>query len=47
MRVGIVLSRFNAAIGEPLLEGALRALGEAGRVVVILASEASASSRYH
>jgi 6,7-dimethyl-8-ribityllumazine synthase len=30
MRVGIVLSRFNAAIGEPLLEGALRALGEAG-----------------
>jgi 6,7-dimethyl-8-ribityllumazine synthase len=30
MRVGIVLSRFNAAIGQPLLEGALRALGEAG-----------------
>ena len=30
MRVGIVLSRFNAAIGEPLLEGALHALGEAG-----------------
>ncbi len=30
LRVGIVLSRFNAAIGEPLLEGALRALGEAG-----------------
>jgi len=30
MRVGIVLSRFNASIGEPLLEGALRALGEAG-----------------
>src|SRR6267143_5650004 len=30
MRVGIVLCRFNAAIGEPLLEGALRALGEAG-----------------
>jgi 6,7-dimethyl-8-ribityllumazine synthase len=30
MRVGIVLSRFNAAIGEPLLEGALRALAEAG-----------------
>ena len=30
MRVGIVLSRFNPAIGEPLLEGALRALGEAG-----------------
>jgi 6,7-dimethyl-8-ribityllumazine synthase len=30
MRVGIVLSRFNGAIGEPLLEGALRALREAG-----------------
>ena len=30
MRVGIVLSRFNAEIGEVLLEGALRALGEAG-----------------
>src|SRR6202165_4842266 len=30
MRVGIVLSRLNTAIGEPLLEGALRALGEAG-----------------
>jgi 6,7-dimethyl-8-ribityllumazine synthase len=30
MRVGIVLSRFNASIGQPLLEGALRALGEAG-----------------
>src|SRR5216683_3995212 len=30
MRIGIVLSRFNAAIGQPLLEGALRALGEAG-----------------
>jgi 6,7-dimethyl-8-ribityllumazine synthase len=30
MRVGIVLSRFNAAIGEPLLAGALQALGEAG-----------------
>ena len=30
MRIGIVVSRFNAAIGEPLLEGALRALGEAG-----------------
>ena len=30
MRVGIVLSRFNPAIGQPLLEGALRALGEAG-----------------
>ena len=29
-RVGIVLSRFNAAIGEGLLAGALRALGEAG-----------------
>ena len=30
MRVGIVLSRFNDAISQPLLEGALRALGEAG-----------------
>jgi 6,7-dimethyl-8-ribityllumazine synthase len=30
LRIGIVLSRFNAAIGDPLLEGALRALGEAG-----------------
>lgn len=30
LRVGIVLSRFNAEIGEVLLEGALRALGEAG-----------------
>lgn len=29
-RVGIVLSRFNAAIGEMLLAGALRALQEAG-----------------
>ena len=29
-KVGIVLSRFNAAIGEGLLAGALRALGEAG-----------------
>ena len=29
-RVGIVLSRFNAAIGEGLLAGALRALAEAG-----------------
>ena len=29
-RVGIVLSRFNAAIGEGLLAGALRALKEAG-----------------
>jgi 6,7-dimethyl-8-ribityllumazine synthase len=29
-RIGVVLSRFNAAIGEPLLDGALRALGEAG-----------------
>ena len=29
-RVGIVLSRFNAAIGEGLLAGALRALHEAG-----------------
>ena len=30
LRIGIVLSRFNAAIGDPLLEGALRALAEAG-----------------
>jgi len=30
LRIGIVLSRFNPAIGDPLLEGALRALGEAG-----------------
>ena len=30
MRVGIVLSRFNAEIGEILLQGALRALNEAG-----------------
>ena len=30
MRVGIVLSRFNADIGEGLLKGALRALVEAG-----------------
>src|SRR4030088_1113459 len=30
MRVGIVLSRFNPKVGQPLLEGALRALGEAG-----------------
>jgi len=30
MRVGIVLSRFNAEIGEVLLKGALRALNEAG-----------------
>jgi 6,7-dimethyl-8-ribityllumazine synthase len=29
-RVGIVLSRFNAPIGEALLAGALRALQEAG-----------------
>ena len=29
-RVGVVLSRFNAAIGDRLLEGALRALTEAG-----------------
>src|ERR1700682_4656314 len=29
-RVGIVLSRFNPAIGEGLLAGALRALAEAG-----------------
>ena len=30
LRVGIVLSRFNAPIGEGLLAGALRALKEAG-----------------
>jgi 6,7-dimethyl-8-ribityllumazine synthase len=30
MRVGIVLSRFNAEIGEVLLQGALRAINEAG-----------------
>ena len=30
LRVGIVLSRFNAAIGDGLLAGALRALQEAG-----------------
>ena len=30
LRVGIVLSRFNPAIGELLLQGARRALGEAG-----------------
>ena len=30
LRVGIVLSRFNAAVGEGLLAGALRALTEAG-----------------
>ena len=30
LRIGIVLSRFNAAISDPLLEGALRALAEAG-----------------
>jgi len=30
LRVGIVLSRFNARIGEGLLAGALRALEEAG-----------------
>jgi 6,7-dimethyl-8-ribityllumazine synthase len=29
-RVGVVVSRFNAAIGDGLLGGALRALGEAG-----------------
>ena len=29
-RVGIVQSRFNPAVGERLLAGALRALGEAG-----------------
>jgi 6,7-dimethyl-8-ribityllumazine synthase len=30
LRVGIVLSRFNPAIGEGLLDGALRALRESG-----------------
>ena len=30
MRVGIVLSRFNGEIGDVLLQGALRALNEAG-----------------
>ena len=30
LRVGIVLSRFNPAIGERLLQGALRALTESG-----------------
>src|SRR6516225_8915712 len=30
MRVGIVLSKFNAEIGEQLLQGALRALAESG-----------------
>ena len=30
LRVGIVLSRFNAPIGDGLLAGALRALSEAG-----------------
>ena len=30
LRVGIVVSRFNPAIGDGLLAGALRALGEAG-----------------
>jgi 6,7-dimethyl-8-ribityllumazine synthase len=30
LRVGIVLSRFNADLGELLLQGALRALQEAG-----------------
>ncbi len=38
-RIGIVLSRFNATIGDPLLAGALRALAEAkvdeGDVLVV------------
>ena len=38
-RVGIVLSRFNATVGDGLLAGALRALAEAGvadeRVLVV------------
>ena len=37
MRVGIVLSRFNAEIGEILLQGALRALNEAGVVEAAIA----------
>ncbi|MEO8344237.1 MAG: 6,7-dimethyl-8-ribityllumazine synthase [Betaproteobacteria bacterium] len=32
LRIGIVLSRFNATIGDGLLAGALRALSEAGVV---------------
>ena len=32
MRVGVVLARFNAEVGERLLASALRALGEAGIV---------------
>jgi len=30
MRVGIVVTKFNAAVGERLLQSALKALGEAG-----------------
>jgi len=30
LRIGIVLSRFNAKVSEPLLDGALRALADAG-----------------
>ena len=37
MRVGIVVSRFNAEIGEALLQGALRALKEAGVVEAAVA----------
>ena len=37
MRIGIVLSRFNAEIGEILLQGALRALNEAGVVEAAIA----------
>ncbi len=40
LRVGIVLSRFNSAVGELLLQGALRALDEAGvaKEAVVLAT---------
>ena len=40
LRVGIVLSRFNAAVGESLLQGALRGLNEAGvaKEAVVLAT---------
>ncbi len=40
LRVGIVLSRFNAAIGELLLQGALRGLNEAGvaKEAIVLAT---------
>ncbi len=40
LRVGIVLSRFNSAVGELLLQGALRGLNEAGvaKEAVVLAT---------